>query len=110
MSDQRTLTYPVNVNVRLTIEQHAAIASIAAENGVSHSEAARLLLEMGYADLRRRMGQALRDHAAEPDELAQGESAERADTAKQLGDALRFAPLASGDVDDERVGDEGPAW
>ncbi len=99
-SSHSTPTYPVNVNVRLTIEQHAAIASIAAENGVSHSEAARMLLELGYADLKRRIGQALRDHAADVDELAQGETPERAAQARQLGDAVTI-----GDADDGE-----PTW
>lgn len=82
----RQPSYPVNVNVRLTIEQHAAVASIAEENDLSTSEATRWLLELGYADLKRRIGQALRDHAAEPDELAQGETPSRAEDARQLGD------------------------
>jgi hypothetical protein len=62
-------SYPVNVNVRLTIEQHAAIESIAAANDISTSEAARLLLEHGYAELKQRMMNEL-VQAGERDDVA----------------------------------------
>ncbi len=90
-----TNSHPASVNVRLTLEQRAAIASIAEENDVNVSEATRMLIEMGYADLKRRMGEALRDHAAEPAELA--ESPERARQAGVLGNAVRFSTSPEGE-------------
>lgn len=81
---------PVLVQARVSLEQHAAIASIAAENEITESEAMRLLIDTGYADLKRRMGQALRDHAADVDELAQGETPERAAAGRHLGDQVRI--------------------
>lgn len=86
-SPNGTPSYPVAMNARLTIEQHAAVVSIAETEGVSQSEALRVLLDLGMRDLKKRIGQALQS------ELPEGQRSD--DDARALGDSVRFiAPPA----------------